>query len=214
MTPETAVDQKTIDVSKLPSTLLDYDEPLWWGNLLLLFIETTMFGILIAVYFNVSMNLSPFPPPQIDRFPVNYNPVPELLIPTINLVVLLVSLIPAIYLDRAARRKDLGAVKLGLILTITFNIVVIVLRFYEFNSLIFRWDENAYGSIIWTILGTHLLHLFIMASEDAFLMVWTFKKGLDDKHALDLTVMAVYWYWVVGIWVLLYALVYWAPRLL
>ncbi len=30
---ENAVTRKTIDVSKLPSTLFDYHAPIWWGNL-------------------------------------------------------------------------------------------------------------------------------------------------------------------------------------
>lgn len=206
--------RKTIDVSKLPSTLFDYNEPIWWGNTFLLLIETTMFGILVAVYFSVRMNLSPFPPPKVDRFPVNYNPVPELLIPTINLIVLLVSLIPNVWLDLSARRKDLGAVKMALIITLIFNLAAIALRYYEFDSLLFKWDDNAYGSVTWTILGVHMLHIIALGCEDLFLLVWTFAKGLDDKHALDLTVTAVYWYWIVGIWVFLYALVYWGPRFL
>jgi cytochrome c oxidase subunit 3 len=214
MTPDAAIGRKTIDVSKLPSTLFDYHEPIWWGNLLLLFIETTMFGILVAVYFSVRMNLSPFPPPQVDHFPINYHPVPDLLIPTINLAVLLLSLIPGIWVDLSARKKKEGAIKIGLIITLAFNIAAIILRFYEFNSLHFRWDDNAYGSVTWTILGVHLLHIITLGCEDVFLLVWTFAKSIDEKHCLDLTVTAVYWYWIVGIWGFLYALVYLGPRFL
>ena len=214
MTDEELIGRRALDVSKLPSTLFDYHEPLWWGNLLGLFIETTMFGILAAVYFSVSMNLSPFPPPVVDRFPVIYDPVPDLTIPTINLVVLLVSLVPGIWLDRSARRLNERKVIALLMITLIFNVAAIVLRFYEFDALYFKWDDNAYGSITWTILGTHLLHLFVLCAEDVFLLVWTATKGLDKKHALDLTVTATYWYWVVGIWVLMYALVYLAPRFL
>src|SRR5215213_622519 len=214
MTDEELIGRKTIDVSELPSTLFDYNEPIWWGNALLLMIETTMFGILVAVYFSVWMNLSPFPPPLVDRFPVIYNPVPDLTVPTINLIVLLVSLIPGILLDLSARKKDEAKVKIFLIITLLFNIAAIVLRFYEFDALYFKWDDNAYGSITWMILGTHLLHLFVLCAEDVFLLSWTLAEGLDEKHALDITVTAVYWYWIVGIWIFLYALVYLAPRFL
>lgn len=214
MTPENAVPQKAFDVSHLPSTMLDTSEPIWWGNVWGLVIETSVFGCLLAAYFTIRMTLSPFPPPQVDRFPVNYNPVPDLTIPTINLVVLLVSLIPGIWLDLSARRKDEKMVKILLPITLVFNVAAIILRFYEFDSLYFKWDDNAYGSITWTILGTHLLHLFVLMCEDVFLMIWTFAKGLDDKHALDLTVTASYWYWIVGIWLLLYVIVYLTPRIL
>jgi cytochrome c oxidase subunit I+III len=97
-------------------------------------------------------------------------------------------------------------------LGVVLAIVSIVLRFKEFDSLIFRWDDNAYGSITWAILGVHLMHLFIMTIEDGLMSIYIWVKGLDDKHARDIRVTAVYWYWVVGMWVLLYLLIYWYPR--
>lgn len=213
-TAENTLPEKTIDVRELPSTLFDYHEPIWWGNALGLIIETAVFGVLVAVYFTVWMNLSPFPPPKVERFPVIYNPLPDLTIPTINLIILLLSLIPGIWLDLSARRKDEGMVKILLPVTLIFNIAIIILRCYEFDALHFKWDDNAYGSITWTILGMHLIHLIILCAEDIYLAVWTFAKGLDDNHALDLTVTATYWYWIVGVWVFLYALVYLGPRFL
>ena len=181
---------------------------------MLLFIETTMFGILIAMYFTIAMNSNPFPPPRVDRFPVLYNPVPDLFLPVIGLIVLLLSLAPAIWLDIAARRRDAGSSKFAILLTLAFNIAAIAIRYYEFDSLHFKWNDNAYGSITWIILGVHLFHLIVMLCEDTYLTIWTYTKGLDDKHALDLSVMAVYWYWIVGIWIPLYLLVYWGPRVL
>lgn len=205
---------KTIDVSELPTSKFDYHEPLWWGNIWALIIETMTFGVLLAAYFTVWMMLSPFPPPRVDQLPIIYNPVPDLTIPTINLIVLLLSLIPGVWLDLKARKKDEKAVKILLFVTLAFNIVIIVLRFYEFDSLYFKWNDNAYGSVVWAILVTHLIHLFVMAVEDVFELVWATAKGLDEKQSFHITVLAVYWYWVVGIWVLFYVLVYLAPRFL
>ena len=64
------------------------------------------------------------------------------------------------------------------------------------------------------ILGMHLLHMIVLGTEDIYLLIWVFKKGLDDKNCVDLTVTAVYWYWIVGIWVLLYPLIYLVPRMM
>jgi cytochrome c oxidase subunit I+III len=213
ITPENIAAHRTIDVSDLQSTVFDYRAPLWWGNTLLLFIETAMFGILVTIYFSVMMNTSPFPPPRVDRLPVMYDPVPDLTLPVINLVVLLASLIPGIWLDISARKRNARAVKIALILTLSFNIASIVIRYFEFDSLHFKWNDNAYGSITWMILGMHLLHIIALGCEDIYLLIWTFVKGMDDKHAVDLTVTAVYWYWIVGIWVLLFPLVYLVPRM-
>ena len=44
-----------------PRSVFDTKAPLWWGNTLLLFIETAMFGILVAIYFTVMMNTDAVP---------------------------------------------------------------------------------------------------------------------------------------------------------
>jgi len=58
----------------------------------------------------------------------------------------------------------------------------------------------------------HLAHLITGTCENVIMTVWIFFKGMDDKHARDIRVTGVYWYWIVVIWVLLYIVVYWVPR--
>jgi heme/copper-type cytochrome/quinol oxidase subunit 3 len=201
-----------LDVSKLPTTLFDAHSALWWGNALLLAIETAMFGILIAIYFSVMMQTDPFPPPRVERLPVLYQSYPNLTLPIIGLIVILVSMIPAVMLDKSARNRRVGMIKILLPITLTLNIVAIIIRYYEFDSLLFKWEDNAYGSITWMILGMHMFHLIVLACEDIFLLAWTYVKGVDDKHILDITVLGVYWYWVVGVWLVLFGIVYLVPR--
>ena len=206
------VTNPSLDVSTLPTTLLDTHSALWWGNTLLLAIETTMFGILIAIYFSVMMNTEPFPPPRVERMPVLYESYPDLTLPLIGLAVILASLIPAIMLDKASREKNVGMIKLLLPITLAFVVAATVIRYFEYDSLLFKWEDNAYGSITWMILGMHMLHLITLACENIILLAWTYIKGVDDKHILDITVLGVYWYWVVGIWIVLFSIVYLVPR--
>lgn len=209
-----SANRTTLDVSGLSKHGFDVHSQLWWGNVWLLCIETTMFGLVVAAYFYFRQNFYGWPPPLSDIPPYLQDPEPHLLVPTINLVVLLLSVLPMAWADAAARRLDRQAVKLALIVVIVFGAATIVLRFYEFQSLIWKWDSNAYGSVTWTILGLHLVHLFVGTLEDVFLATWVFRRPLDENHALDITVTAVYWYWIVGTWIILYAVVYWAPRLM
>jgi heme/copper-type cytochrome/quinol oxidase subunit 3 len=204
----------TIDVANFPSEALDYRSPIWWGNALLLCIETSMFMILISSYFYFRTNFQLWPPPKVDVFPPIYRPYPLLPLATVNLVVLLVSLVPMFIAQRACLEMNERKVQIAATIGVVLGLVSVVLRFKEFNSLIFRWDDNAYGSITWTILGVHLMHLMIMCVEDGLMTIYVWTKGLDDKHARDIRVTAVYWYWVVGIWVFLYWLVYWYPRMI
>jgi len=212
MSEAIAEDQTALDVSSRPATEFDAHSALWWGNALLLAIETAMFGILIAIYFSVVAESVPLTPPRTERLPILYESYPDLTLPIIGLAVLLVSLVPSILLDLAARRRYVGWIKVLMPITLLLNIAAIVIRYYEYDSLHFKWADNAYGSITWMILGMHMFHLFVLACEDGYLLAWTYIKGIDDKHALDITVLGVYWYWIVGMWVLLFGVVYIVPR--
>jgi heme/copper-type cytochrome/quinol oxidase subunit 3 len=64
MTNEDFIGRKTLDVSELPSTMFDDKANLWWGNNWGLAIETTVFGILVALYFSVRMSISQWLPPR------------------------------------------------------------------------------------------------------------------------------------------------------
>jgi len=203
----------TLDVSRLPANALDHRSPIWWGNLLLLLIETTMFALLVASYFYFRQNFQQWPPPRADGFRLVLHPVPSLPVATLNLILLLISFAPMWWVDRACLKRNTLAIRIGLLLCIFFGIVTITLRFFEFRALQFRWDENAYAAIVWTLLGMHLLHLITGTVENSIMTAWVFAKGLDDKHARDIRVTAVYWYWIIGIWVLLYGIIFLGPRI-
>src|SRR3954470_19336918 len=189
--------RRTIDVSHLPQGSFDARSPLWWGNLLMLMIESTMFAILVASYFYLRMNFQEWPPPQVNTNPPIYNTKPDLGFATANTLLLLASCIPMAWIDRAARKRNQGAVKIGLLICLAIGILAIVLRFQEFYAIKFKWDDNAYASAVWTILGMHLLHLIVASFECLFIATFTFSCPMDDSHALDVTVLAVYWYWLV-----------------
>jgi cytochrome c oxidase subunit 1/cytochrome c oxidase subunit I+III len=203
---------RVIDVSELPRHTFDVSEPVWWGNWGLLAIETTMFGILFATYFYLRQNYQLWPPP-LHTSPQPFGPLPELPAATANVLVLLLSCVPMIMTDRAARRGDRPVVQIGLVLCLAFGAASIVLRGFEFSAVKFRWDANAYGSVVWFTLGMHLLHLITTTLEVLLLTLWVFLRGFDMKHRVDITVVAVYWYWVVAIWLPLYAMIYFVPRL-
>src|SRR5437764_8063129 len=101
-----------IDVSRLPASAMDYRSPVWWGNALLLCIESSMFMIVIASYFYFRRNFDAWPPAKIDQMPVLYHPYPHLGIATLNLILLLLSVIPMYIGARACLRMDEPIVKL------------------------------------------------------------------------------------------------------
>ncbi len=201
-----------IDVSELPHHEFDTYDPVWWGNNLLLAIETSMFAILIATYFYLRQNFELWPPP-VAQLTATLRPLPELGYGTANTILLLLGCIPMVLADLSARRDNREMAKLGLVICAIIGFVALVLRGFEFSAVYFRWDSNAYGSVVWFMLGMHMLHLMILTTETVLLTVWVFKRKFDMKHRVDIVTVAVYWYWVVAIWLILYAIIYFTPRL-
>jgi cytochrome c oxidase subunit 3 len=207
------MNSQALDVSELPESALDHRSLIWWGNLLLLVIETVMFALLVASYLYVRMNYAEWPPPLVHDTVTLNHPVPPLGRPTATLALLVFSLLPAIVADRAALAERTRAVRISFSLVVLAGLVAAWLRFRELPALQFSWDDNAYASVIWTIVCLHLLHVIVSTAENFALLLWAVTHPLDKKHARDVRVSVAYWYWVVGIWIPLYALVYWGPRM-
>jgi cytochrome c oxidase subunit III len=199
-----------IDVSKLPAHVEDHTSPIWWGNIFLLFIETTMFALLVGTYFYLRMNFTHWPPVRSDAGLYQTNP--GIGFASANLILLVVSVIPMVIVDLACLRIDLRTVRIGMLFMVLLGLGTIALRFCEFGDLKFRWDDNAYAAVVWTTLGMHLLHLITGTAENLLMTIWVWLKGLDVQHARDVRVGATYWYWIAGIWIPIYAIIYFGPR--
>ena len=90
----------------------------------------------------------------------------------------------------------------------------LVIRAFEFRALDFRWDTNAYGSVFWAVLFLHTVHLVTDISETAVMAGMAFLGPMDARRFVDVSENAEYWDFVVLTWLPLYAILYWAPRLL
>src|SRR6187551_3306045 len=101
-----------IDVSELPHHGFDTLDTIWWGNNLLLAIETSMFVLLIATYFYLRQNFELWPPP-LAQLTAPLDPLPGLSYGTANLLLLLLSCVPMIWADVSARRASQPGVQRG-----------------------------------------------------------------------------------------------------
>jgi cytochrome c oxidase subunit III len=204
--------RSVIDISGLPHHEFDTYDPVWWGNNLLLAIETSMFGILIATYFYLRQNFALWPPP-VAQLTATLDPLPRLGYGTATTILLLVGTLPMVLTDIAARRGSRVSSQIGLLIAVVCGLGAIVLRSFEFSAVYFRWDSNAYGSVVWFLLGMHMMHLLVLTTEAVLLAIWIFTREFDMKHRVDIVTVAVYWYWVTAIWLVLYAIIYFTPRL-
>ena len=92
------------------------------------------------------------------------------------------------------------------------GVATVGIRFWEFTQLYVRWDQNAYGSLLWLLLGLHYTHLITDVGDTLVLTALMFTSHGRGKRFSDVSDNAFYWYFVVARWLPIYLLVYWAPR--
>jgi heme/copper-type cytochrome/quinol oxidase subunit 3 len=193
----------SLDVSGRPSFAFGPRSLMWWGTAGLMAIESTVFGLAIVSYF--------FLRSHVDTWPM-HSPPPELLWGTANTALLVASLLPNHLAKRAAEHLDRRGVQVWLTVCLLMAYAFLVIRALEFLSLNCHWYDDAYGSIVWMLMGLHTTHLLTDAWDSTVLALLSFTGPFEGRRFADVSENAVYWVFVVLSWLPMYAVVYWAPR--
>ena len=194
-----------MDLRGLPDVVFGPRDIMWWGTLGFVLIEGFTLVLCAVAYVYVTQNFPTWPPQN--------TPLPSLVAPTVQVVVMLVSMLPARWTARAARRYDVGKVRIGLVVATAFGIAIVGLRAWELLvSLNVKWDSNAYGSVQWLVLGAHATLLAVELVEIAGMALIFWLAPVEEKHMSDVADMVFYWYFMVLSWLPLYVLCFWLPR--
>ena len=198
------MNRAAIDVSPLPSFAFGKRSILWWATIGMIAIEGTVFALMIAAYIYLKWREPHWPPSVLP---------PDLFWGTVTTIVVLASAIPNELARRAAMRLDTRATQIWITASTLLAAVFCVTRAYEFTALNVWWDTNAYGSVVWTLLGLHTSHVVTDAVDTGFLSVVMFTGPLDANRFVDISENALYYYFVIASWLPIYALLYFGPRL-
>ena len=194
-----------LDASHLPQHGMGSASPSWWGTLAFMLIEGTGFALAIIVYLYLITLVPAWPP----------NPPPPDLGPgTWLTAVLIISAIPNMLVGRWAAKREMKKVRIGLVVMCAFGIAPLILRIFEFPALHVYWDDDAYGSISWVLLGLHTTHILTDLVDTMVLTVLMFTRhGNNDRRFGDVEDNAMYWNFVVITWLPIYGCIYWVTRL-
>lgn len=194
-----------IDLSQLPTFASGPRSPTWWGTLGFIALEGTGFALAAGAYLYLAFSAPQWP---LSAPPPNHWPG------TAVTLLLLASVVPNHILKRHAKECSVWPVRLWLVVMSLLGVAPLIVRWFEFPALNIYWDTNAYGSMLWVLLGLHTTHLLTDVGDTLVLTVLMFTRyGNDGRRFADVEDNVFYWDFVVLAWLPIYILIYLVPRL-
>jgi heme/copper-type cytochrome/quinol oxidase subunit 3 len=194
------------DLADLPTHKFGPSSLTWWGILGFMVIEGAGFALTFAAYFFIMGHEQGWPPEG--------RAAPDILAGTLFTIIILLSEIPNSMVKKAARAGDVPTIRLLLPLMVAVGAVLLVIRGFEFNSLNCRWTDDAYASIIWALLLLHAAHILTDWLDTVVLTALMFTPlAYEGRRQVDVDENSLYWRYVWLLWIPIYLMIYWVPRL-
>lgn len=172
-----------------------------FGLLMFLVAEGCLFLGLFMAYLAYSLTAPVWPPEG--------TPELELLLPSINTVILLSSSLVIHKAGLAIKADDVKGLRLWFTLTALMGAIFLAGQLYEYSHLEFGLTTNLFASTFYVLTGFHGLHvaaglLFILA------VLWrSLKPGhYSAQHHFGVEAAEIYWHFVDGVWIVLFILLY------
>lgn len=178
----------------------------WWGMLLLVATEATLFLMLLVSYFYIRYHTgADWPPGEIA------NPkLPKALLMT---AVIMSSSVPVYLAERGIRAERYRQLRWCLIGTFVLGLVFFVVQTGEYRATLkeFEPTDNAYGSLFFTITGIHAAHVAV----GLLLIAWTVLRAWRGSYTrfrhVGVQTTALYWHFAAQSWPVIFAALYLSP---
>jgi heme/copper-type cytochrome/quinol oxidase subunit 3 len=159
----------------------------WWGMVVFVATEVTLFATMIGSYYDLRFRTPHWPPPGV--------PDPKLAQPLILLALLVATSVPVHFGSVLARRGRARAAQLAFLAAIAMQVVYLALQIHLFadDLSMFSPQDSAYGSIYYTLLGTHHLHVVVGILLEAWFVFRLF-GGVTRYRDVGMQATAFYWH--------------------
>jgi len=172
----------------------------WWGMLLLIVTEAMIFAALLSSYFFVRANSTSWPQGGIEA--------PDLGRIAFFTGVLMASSVPLFWAEAAIRRGRVGRLRVGLAVSWLLGAAFVVNQILEFRDLPFGATANAYASLFIVIAGLHGLHLVVGLAMSVVVQLKAALGWFDSERHETVTLFSMYWHFVDGVWIFVFAALY------
>ncbi|RZU75320.1 cytochrome c oxidase subunit 3 [Micromonospora kangleipakensis] len=181
----------------------------WWGMVMFVATEATLFACLLGSYFYLRFQYGPqWPPDGIGA--------PELLKPLVMTAVLVPSSLPVIWAEHGIRHGQRWRLRSGLAATMLLGMTFLALQATEYAEKLkhFTMTTDAYGSLFYLITGFHGLHVLVGLTMIGWLLAASLRGGSFGSHRHErVRNVAIYWHFVDLVWVAILFTIYLSPRL-
>ena len=165
----------------------------WWGMVLFLCSEATLFGTLIGSYFYLNFGARHWPPPPIKP--------PEIAGPAVATAVLMAT-IPLMSLAATAARSGrrwsaVRWISAAMVVQAAYLAAQVLLIRHDLRE--FTPQGSAYGSIYFTLLFAHHAHVLLGLLLDGVVLWKVARHGLTNYWLIGVRGLVLYWYVVAGL---------------
>lgn len=165
--------------------------------------DAMLFAGLLFGFWVLRLAAPAWPPPLQPRLPLE--------VTAVNTLILFASAPAMVAAMRALRRGDRRRLLRGLAMAAVLGALFVVIQGYEWARLIefgFTVNSGVYGGLFYTLVGAHAVHLVAALGWLGVIVVLAGRGQFTAGRSAAARACALYWYFVVALWPVLYVSVY------
>jgi cytochrome c oxidase subunit 3 len=165
--------------------------------------ETMFFTGLIGAYMVLRQASPVWPPPGLPRLPI--------LVTWVNTAVLMASCWTMWRANLAVRSRKPKRLELTLTWTGILGSTFLLVQGSEWVRLVghgLSVSSGVYGATFYALIGVHGLHVLAGAAWLLWVLARARSNRFSMENAVAVDLVGIYWYYVGGLWLILFALVY------
>lgn len=178
----------------------------YWGTIVFIATEATLFGSLLSAYFYLRSGATQWPPDGLKK--------PELTLPLIMTVVLLSSSAPMVAAERSIKRGSQAGLRIGLAISFLLGALFLAFQVIEYSRSEFTPRTDVYGSLFFTITGLHGAHVMLALVMNIGMQVRAWLGHFDQRRYQAVQNVGLYWHFVDAVWVVILLCLYLSPYFL
>lgn len=111
----------------------------------------------------------------------------------------------------ALQQRNIRQLVIALGVTYILGIAFLTIEINEFTQLVAEghsWQQSAFLSAFFTLVGTHGFHILIGLIWLVVLVTVLLRRGLTDKLTRQLTLFGLFWHFLDLVWIFIFTVVY------